>query len=222
METLKRRSIQVGLLAAPLLFLGAMADGHGGDSKYIHACVDKRDGDVRIVSAREHCHRKERALHWVREASAPAPAPAPAPTGAAVAEVVDAGDVALGPVVAMAGNLPVVGIRRNGRLFPFMASNMPGFASLSGFDTLYFSGQNCDGNPYLARSFSPFPATATDPNGNGFGDPGTSIPQGENLGSSFSWGGCLAIDGENPAPAAVVPALALFASNDFTSPFQVR
>jgi hypothetical protein len=225
METLKRRSIRVALLAAPLVLLGAMADGHGGDSKLIHACVEKRHGDVRIVGAREHCKRHERAMHWVREVptSTPAPPPAPAPTGATAAEVVDAADVALGPVVAMSGNLPVVGIRRNGRIFPFIAANPEmGFATLSGFDTLYFSGAACDGNRFLVRSVSPFPATAIDQSGNGFGDAGVAAPGGTTLGSSFSWGGCLAIGVENPAPDAVVPAVQLFASSDFTPPFGVR
>ena len=224
METLKRRSIQVGLLAAPLLFLGAMADGHGGDSKLIHACVDKRDGDVRIVGAREHCHRKENALHWVREVPAPkpAPAPAPAPTGAAAAEVVDASNVALGPVVGMSGNLPLVGIRSNGRLYPFLAANMAGMAPLSGFDTLYFRQAGCAGEAFLMPSFSPLPATAIDPNGNGYGDPGNAVPGFQAVASSFSWSGCLAVDANNPAPDEVVPAVLVFAEGTFRSPFRVR
>jgi hypothetical protein len=126
----------------------------------------------------------------------------------------------------MSGNLPLVGIRRNGLVFPFIASNFPpemGFASLSGLDTLYFSGQRCDGNAFLVRSFSPFPATATDPSGNGYGDPLVGAPQSVSVGSSFSWGGCLAVDPmQNPAPDAVVPALALFNAGDFTQPFRVR
>ena len=41
--------------------------------------------------------------------------------------------------------------------------------------------------------------------------------------SSFSWGGCLAVDvAKNPAPDAVVPALVLFAGGHFRSPFRVR
>jgi hypothetical protein len=228
MDTLKRRSIRVALLAAPLVLLGAMADGHGGDSKLIHACVEKRHGDVRIVGAREHCRRHEHALHWVREVPkpAPAPVPAPAPTGATAAELVDAGDVVLGPVVSVgSGNLPVVGIRRNGRLFPFIAANPEmGFATLSGFDTLYFSEAGCQGDRFLVRSGSPFPATAIDQAGNGFGDAGGNpVPGGADLGSSFSWDGCQPIDVvQNPAPAAVVPAVQVFASGDFTPPFRVR
>ena len=91
MNTRIRRSIQVGLLAAPLLLLGTTAQGGdvtaktgspgSGNSNLIYACVRKGDGYVRIVGPRDRCHRWERALTWVREVPTPAPTPGPAPAG---------------------------------------------------------------------------------------------------------------------------------------------
>jgi hypothetical protein len=220
MEKLSRRSIRVGLLAAPfLLLLGATADGHGAKDKLIYACVDKHDGDVRIVSAREHCRRRENRLSWPREVPppAPAPAPGPAPAGPAAVEVVDSQGVVLGPVVSMNMTFPILGIRRNGTVFPFMAANMAGFASLSGLDKVFFSGQNCDGAVYMAPSFSPFPSTGVDQNGNGYGYPGGE-PGTDRVNSSFGWEGCQL----EPNPPQVAPALQLFTASSFTPPFTVR
>jgi hypothetical protein len=219
METLKRRSIRVGLLAAPLLFLGAMADGHGGDGTLIHACVQKHDGDVRIVGAREHCRRNERALHWVREVPAPAPAPGPAPAPtAAVAELVDADNQVMGPVIAVAGNFPVVGIRREGRLYAFVTFTTPALFGLN-MEPVYFTGPACDGLAYLVRSESPLPATGVDQAGNGYGDDGTGL-QTVTVLSVGSMTGCDSV--QDPGPADLAPALQVFAGNTFSQPFRVR
>jgi hypothetical protein len=218
METLKRRSIRVALLAAPLVLLGAMADGHGGDGKLIHACVEKRHGDVRIVGAREGCHRHERAMHWVKEVPPPAPAPGPVPTGPAVVELVDADNQVLGPVIAVAGTDPVVAIRREGHVFAFFTFSGPALLPLS-MEPVYFTGANCDGQAYLMRSTSPFPTTGVDQNGNGYGDDGGPLDMVTAL-SFSSMGGC---DQLAPAgPAQLAPALQLFAGNTFAQPFRVR
>jgi hypothetical protein len=214
METLIRRSIQVGLLAAPLLFLGTAAQGHGGDQSLIHACVHKRDGDVRVVGAREGCHRSERALHWVREV--PPPAPAPAPSGAAAAEVVDSANVVLGPVVGMSGLFPVVGVRKDGLTFPFVVANQS--PSLFGFDNVYFTGPSCDGTAYLIRSLSPFPTTAVDQNGNGYGDGGQPALLVSVNSFAASDGSCWM----TAWTTEMAPATLVFTQGTFLQPFRVR
>jgi hypothetical protein len=219
MDTLKKRSIRVGLLAAPLLFLGAMADGHGGDGKLVHACVERHHGDVRIVGAREQCRRSERAMHWVKELPpAPAPAPGPAPAGPVGVELVDADNQVVGPVIAVAGSDPVVAIRREGHVFPFFTFTSPALLPLS-MESVYFTGASCDGQPYLVRSTTPFPTTAIDHVGNGFGDDGRPLDVVTVL-SFGSWVGCELV--ASPGPAQLAPAIQVFAANSFTQPFRVR
>ena len=59
-----------GLTVTPLLlalcFLGppVALTAHGGDTRLIHACVKKGNGDLRIIAASGTCKHNETALHW--------------------------------------------------------------------------------------------------------------------------------------------------------------
>lgn len=48
---------------------------HGGDATLIHSCVNKRSGEIKIVSANASCKNNETALDW------PATSPPPSPSG---------------------------------------------------------------------------------------------------------------------------------------------
>src|SRR5262245_11090479 len=183
--------------------------------RLVYACVDKHDGDVRIVDAREHCRRRERRLTWPRDVAPPAPdpGPAPAPTSA-VAEVLDAAGVVVGPMVGMNGNFPIVGIRRNGFVFPFIAANLDGFPALAGLDKVYYESPTCDGVPHMAPSVTPFPMTGVDVSGNGYGYPGGAPGSVRGTFYFTPWEGCTL----ETAPPAVLPALQLFTANSFVRP----
>jgi hypothetical protein len=69
----------LSLAFAIVLLFTTVAYAHGGDSSFIHACVDPK-GAIRIVGANDTCLKKETALDW----NIQGPAGAPGPAGSAV------------------------------------------------------------------------------------------------------------------------------------------
>lgn len=222
-----RGSILVGLLAAPLLFLGTTAQGMdgsprtssgGGNPNLVYACVRKGDGYVRIVGPRDRCHRWERALTWVREVPppAPAPTPGPGPSGSGV-EVVDSAGTVLGPVVSMNMGFPVVALRTASNVVFTLTVSSNGFQSP---DAVFYGGDQCTGTPYLIPTGSPVAAAAVDAQGRVLVDDGSTAPGPVNLATYFDpgMGMCFTFG----STASAVPGTFVLEAGNFQRPFKVR
>ena len=221
-----RGSILVGLLAAPLLLLGTTAQGMdgsprtssgGGSTNLIYACVRKGDGYVRIVGARDRCHRWERALTWVREVPTPAPAPTPGPGTGSGVEVVDSAGTVLGPVVGINMAFPVVALRTASNAVFTLTVSSNGFLSP---DAVFYSGDQCTGTAYLIPTGSPVAAAAVDAQGRVLVDDGSTAPGPVNLATYFdpSMGMCFTFGGTTSA----VPGTFALEVGNFQRPFKVR
>lgn len=227
METPIRRSILVGLLAAPMLFLGTAAQGAdmtarttsgNGNPNLVYACVRKGDGYVRIVSFRDRCHRWERAMTWVREVpTPPATPPAPAPSGNGV-EVADSAGTVLGPVVGVNIGYPIVAFRTSSNAVFTLTVSRDAFLSP---DTVYYTQPMCGGAPFLIPTpDSPVATAAPDAQGRVWVDDGSNQVGLVDLATYFdpSSGMCFSFGGQ----ANAVQGTQVFEVGNFTRPFKVR
>lgn len=69
------RTAAFGVLAAGALVVGASSYAAGDGARPIAACVDRSDGDIRIVSTRVACGQGERRIRWSQEGTTGARGP---------------------------------------------------------------------------------------------------------------------------------------------------
>src|SRR5687768_10929178 len=82
MQQLSRRGgralagLVIGVIFGGVAAGSGIAGAHGGDASRIHACVEPKSGEVKIVSPSAECRAPMRSLDW--DTTAPAPLPAQA------------------------------------------------------------------------------------------------------------------------------------------------